>query len=114
MLRLKYFCENTVLHGFKYIAEPQRHRSEKLFWSCALIISVFLTGILIFNLAKKIEKHPIVTLMSDTPISVKEINFPAVSFCPVLELDTISFDYFETMESLLNGSILLSSLTEKE
>lgn len=81
---LKNFCSNTKLHGFAYIVQPQRHKTERILWFLSLFISFTLTGILIRKLVLESQKNPTVIYTDQNIVKIDDLNFPAVSICPGL------------------------------
>ncbi|KAL7014646.1 hypothetical protein ACKWTF_016044 [Chironomus riparius] len=75
----EYFSSSTI-HGLAYLSN-KNHWVEKFFWVVFQTISIICTTILITELVLKIQSFPIIIQLSDVPIPVGEINFPAVTIC---------------------------------
>jgi hypothetical protein len=110
----KIYCEQTTLHGFKYL---KRNRAEKWFWIVSMILMFFSTIYLMNKLIVSLQKNPIIISKDDSAISVTEIYFPAVTLCPGLIIATDVervFDYENVKESLENGEMSFDNLTKSE
>ncbi|KAG5674049.1 hypothetical protein PVAND_004038 [Polypedilum vanderplanki] len=102
---IKNFCLNTNLNGFIYIAQPSRHKIERIFWSITIFISFILTGFLIKKLIRESEKNPIVIYTDQNVVHVENINFPAISVCPGIILHTpkrLTFVYKHYVDLIKN------------
>lgn len=78
---LKNYCNETTLHGFKYFTDGRTHRVEKIFWLLSLLASLISCVFLIAKLTTEVRKTPIVTVISNDPVSIGNIPFPAITFC---------------------------------
>ena len=113
---IQKFCSDTNLHGFIYIGQPSRHRIERIFWTISTFVSFTITGILIYKFLVESQVNPIVIYTDQNAISAQDINFPSLSFCPGIILDSMKkpFKYLEVKEMLENQTIELSNLTSNE
>ncbi|KAL7036626.1 hypothetical protein ACKWTF_008880 [Chironomus riparius] len=113
---IQNFCGDTNIHGFMYIGQVSSHRIERIFWAISIFVSFTLTGILIYKFIIESQANPIVIFTDQNAISVQDINFPSLSFCPGIIFETIKnpFKYTEIKEMLENQTIELSNLTLDE
>jgi hypothetical protein len=108
---LKNYCLNTNLNGFIYIAQPSRHKIERIFWSLLILASFILTGILINKLLQETQNNPIVIYTDQNVVHVENVNFPAVSVCPGVILNTprrTIMNYEATKRFILNLEVNLT------
>lgn len=75
-----------------------------------LVVSIFTTILLLFQLMEKVKNNPIVTYTSDLAMKITEIHFPAFIYCVPLKpaRDIISFEYALELVNLKRN------LTDKE
>lgn len=76
------FCNNSTVHGVKYLGEKQRHWSERAFWVMAFIISVTGCTIMIVKIYDKWQYTPVIVSFAEKSTPVWQIPFPAVTICP--------------------------------
>lgn len=135
----KFYCENTTLHGFKYMTQKSNrfekweirkiskknsssliflfHCILRFFWLSALIVSFVLSIVLTYKFLRNTEKNPIVIYVVEKHVNVADINFPAITLCPGLILadaDDTKLDYDKIVNNLKSRKISLDDLTENE
>lgn len=71
------YCENTTIHGVKYIGQPQQRLPDRLWWIISFLISIVLCTYLIRNLWIKWDETPVFVSFSEQTTPVWEIPFPA-------------------------------------
>jgi amiloride-sensitive sodium channel len=110
------YCSDTSLHGFIYIIQPPRHKIERIFWSLAIFASFIQTGILIYKFFVENQANPIVIYTDQNAISLQDIDFPSVSFCPGIIFKTMDkpFEYHEIKKMLENQTMDIENLTLNE
>ncbi|CAO1412869.1 unnamed protein product [Diamesa serratosioi] len=108
------YCNNTTIHGFKYIGDQKRHITEKIFWGIALVFSSIGCGVLIFELLTKLQNNPTVEYISASSTLVSEIPFPSVTFCPEVITKVGNFNYEIIVNKLMKNEIDFKNLTETE
>lgn len=113
---IQNFSSDTNLHGFIYIYQPTRHKTERIFWILSIFTSFTLTGILIYKYIVESQLNPIVIYTDQNAISAQDIFFPSVSLCPGLLFKTMDepFKYQNVKDMLENQTLNLSRLTLKE
>lgn len=67
-----------------------------------LVISIFTTSLLLFQLMEKIKNNPIVTYTSDVATKITDIHFPSFVYCVPLKpaKDMISIEYALELKNL--------------
>ncbi|XP_063918109.1 pickpocket protein 28-like [Zophobas morio] len=76
------FLGNSTIHGFRYLTGTERSIFEKFWWICIISISVYICGLLINSTWQKWEDTPVFMTMSQKPVPLQNIPFPAVTICP--------------------------------
>jgi hypothetical protein len=108
------YCEQTTLHGFKYL---KRNRAERLFWIFSMIFMFFSTIYLVHKLIVTWNKTPITIYADDLEVPLEAIYFPAVTLCPGLitatDVERV-FDYEKIKKSFENGGMTLDDLPKSE
>lgn len=81
------------------------------------MISFVLTGQLTYNLLISFKKNPIVIYTEEKTVDVRDIFFPALTFCPGLILSRTNLtklEYDKISEDLMKGGISIGNLTDYE
>ncbi|KAK2581874.1 hypothetical protein KPH14_002336 [Odynerus spinipes] len=77
------FCLATGLHGYKYIAQSQRSRIERVIWAIILFAS-FCCAIVLMKIAwDYYASHPTMTVIETTHRGIWNYPFPAVTVCNI-------------------------------
>jgi lipid-A-disaccharide synthase-like uncharacterized protein len=65
------YSTRSTIQGLSYIADSNRPKIERLFWTVVFFISVFCCGSLIYNIFKRFDESPVIVTFSEqeTPIS---------------------------------------------
>lgn len=71
------YCENSTVHGIKYIGEPRPTGWDRWWWILSFLISIILCTFLIRNLWIKWDETPVFVSFSEHSTHVWEIPFPA-------------------------------------
>lgn len=71
------FCDNTSIHGVKYIGGANQGTIDRAWWILSFLISIILCTYLIRNLWNKWEDTPVFVSFSEHSTPVWEIPFPA-------------------------------------
>ncbi|CAH0746924.1 unnamed protein product [Bemisia tabaci] len=108
---LLFYCQNCSIHGLKYIAEPDRHWAERLFWIIVCLFSIYSTRNLVISNWRAFQSNA-VSFVSDTSYLTWDTDFVTVSVCEAESLDKIDMEgqrlFGETRNTYLDG--LISSL----
>ncbi|XP_056643889.1 sodium channel protein Nach-like [Diorhabda sublineata] len=76
----RLFCENSTLHGVKYVAESDRSYAERFMWVIWITAGLVTTIIIIVNLWEKFQTNPTITGL-DTDFHNWDVAFPAITIC---------------------------------
>lgn len=76
------YCHHTTLHGFQYFSKKNLCLAEKVFWIIILISALIASSFSLKKLLNEIDKNPTIMYQSETPISITQIPFPALTYCP--------------------------------
>jgi acid-sensing ion channel, other len=105
------YTNNSTIHGVSYIAEKDRPWFEKVLWITMFCISIILCGKLIFD-AWNIS--PIIFAFSEKPTPIFQIQFPAVTICPLALSQSHRLNITKIILDRENGIDSYQNLTEKE
>ncbi|XP_034482408.1 pickpocket protein 28 [Drosophila innubila] len=78
---VKYYLQNSSLHGLKYIAEERITIPERVFFGISFILVVILSGFFISNIYIKWSASPIIISTSAKQLLTSNMPFPAVTIC---------------------------------
>ncbi|VEN35733.1 unnamed protein product, partial [Callosobruchus maculatus] len=74
---LKEYCQNTTIHGFKYLAE-KRSLCERYLWLLLISLSIATCGFLISRIYYKFITSPVIVSFATKESPLSEVPFPAV------------------------------------
>ncbi|XP_018563917.1 sodium channel protein Nach-like [Anoplophora glabripennis] len=77
---LRYYILNTSFHGFRFIAEEDRHWTERVFWIICCTISWVATGMLIHSAWNDFQNNSI-SFVVETSYLEWDTNFPSIAIC---------------------------------
>lgn len=80
--RLSEYCDNTTIHGPKYLAQPGRPGVEKCLWFVTIVLGIGFGSFLTTKILNKLESSPVITTLDSTNYPLSQIPFPAVTICP--------------------------------
>lgn len=77
------YSQDTDVHGYKFLVEPNRLVFERIVW--LIVLLTFMFGMLYAISSSLINFYNAPTAISEVPTmrSISEIPFPAVSVCPI-------------------------------
>ncbi|XP_021936739.1 pickpocket protein 19-like isoform X2 [Zootermopsis nevadensis] len=75
------YCENTSLHGMKYIAQRDRHWYERVLWSLLCTIAASGTMYLSAVSWQRFANSPTMSVIESTNFPISNIPFPSVTLC---------------------------------
>lgn len=77
----KEFCQNTTIHGMKFITTNSFHWTERLFWGS--LVTVAVAGVIYIScqLSQKFSNSPLATVVESTMFPVSDIPYPSVTLC---------------------------------
>lgn len=76
------YCNNTSIHGFKYLGEHNRSCFEKLWWFITITVSLFFCIFLIMEAYRKWQRSPVLVSFATKQTPIMQIPFPAITICP--------------------------------
>ncbi|XP_046452018.1 pickpocket protein 28-like [Daphnia pulex] len=82
-LIVKQFCENTSIHGLKYIFEDGSILLERLIWLLVFLCGVCFSSYFCVQMWHKWEESPVLTSVETQLYPLNNIYFPAVTICNV-------------------------------
>ncbi|XP_017783361.1 PREDICTED: pickpocket protein 28-like [Nicrophorus vespilloides] len=77
------YCQNSTLHGLKYVGDENISTTERLFWLLAFISAICFSTYFITSLYTKFNNSPVIISFSPTPVTLDTIPFPAITICNV-------------------------------
>ncbi|XP_073970590.1 pickpocket 13 isoform X2 [Rhodnius prolixus] len=77
---LRYYCINTSFHGLRFIAEGERHWTERLLWLTLCLISWLGSGMLISSSWDSFQTNA-VSFVVETSYLNTNTTFPSISVC---------------------------------
>ncbi|XP_031355611.1 pickpocket protein 28-like isoform X2 [Photinus pyralis] len=93
---LNYFCEfcdNTSIHGFKFLGERKRYIPEKIWWMSVILIALSSSSALIRKSYYKWQTSPVVVTFATSETPIWDIPFPAITICPEVNAHPKVFNY---------------------
>ena len=75
------FCQETSLHGWRFLSNGTFKRSQVIFWSIIISISFIGCGFLIAFQCFEFQKATIVFDIESMSIPMEELYFPSVVLC---------------------------------
>lgn len=102
------YCENTSIHGMKYIGGRQSPFYEKIWWSIAFLLSIYGCGRLILNIWNKWDQSPVIVSFAEKYTPVWEIPFPAVTICPEIKTNKNVFNFSSAYLTALDSTETMS------
>ncbi|XP_011309049.1 pickpocket protein 19 [Fopius arisanus] len=76
----KQYLENSSIHGFKYLVEPERHWTERLFWTISCGASIWACGLMVINTITFALSRDVSITMGTNYLEY-EAEIPALHFC---------------------------------
>ncbi|XP_047984439.1 pickpocket protein 28-like [Leguminivora glycinivorella] len=88
-------CENTTLHGLRYVTEVGLTVVEKVFWILTFVASLVMCFILIERVWHKWWYSPVIVSFNEMMIPVGEVPFPSITICPQWKCKSSAYRYTE-------------------
>ncbi|GAB0099479.1 pickpocket protein 28 [Sergentomyia squamirostris] len=76
------YCNNSTIHGVKYLGERRRPWMERAWWVIVFVLSIYGCSRLIWNVWNKWDQSPVIVSFAEKSTPVWQIPFPAVTICP--------------------------------
>ncbi|XP_015608259.1 sodium channel protein Nach isoform X2 [Cephus cinctus] len=80
---IKIYLHNCSLVGCKYLAEPRRPWTERIFWIIVHVISIYLLGHTVYTIYGQYLQSPIVTTLDTHYYPSYNLQFPGVAVCSI-------------------------------
>ncbi|KAG4075028.1 hypothetical protein HA402_004574 [Bradysia odoriphaga] len=100
------YCENSTIHGVKYLGRKNVHWSERIWWIASFAIAAVICISCINKMYLKITPTTITFDDNYTPIS--EIPFPTVTICNPFTVDTAVLNYSGINQQILDSNYTIS------
>uniref|UniRef100_A0AAR5Q842 Pickpocket protein 28 n=1 Tax=Dendroctonus ponderosae TaxID=77166 RepID=A0AAR5Q842_DENPD len=79
--QLEKYCENTTLHGLRYIGDSHLTFGERIFWFISFSFAIGFAAYYISNIYEKWKSSPVITSFSPFDADLSSIPFPAITIC---------------------------------
>ncbi|KAF7381985.1 hypothetical protein HZH66_013417 [Vespula vulgaris] len=93
------FCLATGLHGYKYVAQSQRSKIERIIWAIVLFGSLCCAIVLMKIAWDYYASHPTLTVIETTHRGIWNYPFPAVTIC---NINRISLNLTRSLVEMLS------------
>lgn len=87
------FCDNTSIHGFKFLGERKRYFLEKIWWMCIILIAFYTSSSLIRKSYFKWQTSPVIVTFATRETAIWDVPFPAITICPEVNAHPKVFNY---------------------
>ena len=84
------YAKSTTIHGINYIFQSGIPIIERLLWIVVMMIMVFFASLLSRSAYIEWEDHPVVTTVKSTGKSIKDVEFPSITICAQVNINTMS------------------------
>ncbi|CAG9771852.1 unnamed protein product [Ceutorhynchus assimilis] len=79
--QLRKYCENTTLHGLRYVGDTQLSFGERIFWLISFSVAIGFATYYITNIYDKWKSSPVIISFSPFDGDISKIPFPAITIC---------------------------------
>lgn len=93
---LQDFCQNSTIHGLKYMGDRKRHWGERLWWLVAFLLSIFFCARIISKVWQKWDRNPVIVTFAESSTPIWQIPFPAVTICLQTKTQSNLFNFTDT------------------
>uniref|UniRef100_A0A1B0DLX5 Uncharacterized protein n=1 Tax=Phlebotomus papatasi TaxID=29031 RepID=A0A1B0DLX5_PHLPP len=94
------YCNNSTIHGVRYLGERRRPWIERVWWLVIFVISISVCSLLIWSSWKKWDDTPVIVTFADKSTFVWQIPFPAVTICPEIKVRRESFNFTKVFKKV--------------
>ncbi|XP_018347417.1 PREDICTED: sodium channel protein Nach-like [Trachymyrmex septentrionalis] len=99
------FCNNTGLHGYKYISQTQRSKTERIIWAIVVFVSLSCAIVLIRMAWNYYATHPTLTVIESTHHGIWNYPFPAITVCNINRISyNLTKKFVENLKTPANVS----------
>lgn len=85
------YSEISTIHGVRYMGEKKRHWTERLWWLIAVVSSIIVCSLLVYQTWLKWQRTPVIVTFSDSSTPVYEIPFPTVTICTDSKMRSLNY-----------------------
>ncbi|XP_030758076.1 LOW QUALITY PROTEIN: pickpocket protein 28-like, partial [Sitophilus oryzae] len=79
--QLEKYCENTTLHGLRYVGDSHLTIGERIFWFISFSLAIIFASYYISNIYAKWKSSPVIISFSPFDAELSSIPFPAITIC---------------------------------
>ncbi|TMW52550.1 hypothetical protein DOY81_002375 [Sarcophaga bullata] len=110
------YCDNSTIHGIKYLGEQKRPCLERFFWIMVFVFSIYLCASLTMNIWWKWNNNPVIVSFAEKSTPVWQIPFPAVTVCTETKSRQTVFNFTEIYwrDADIRSNISVEPLTNLE
>ncbi|KAG4078929.1 hypothetical protein HA402_010881 [Bradysia odoriphaga] len=94
------YCDNSTIHGVRYITKQDIHLFERFWWIVMVSCSMIGCAITISQSYRKWDHNPVIVTFSEKMTHLKHLPFPAVTICPETKSRKSIFDYRATLKKI--------------
>ncbi|KAK5641669.1 hypothetical protein RI129_010216 [Pyrocoelia pectoralis] len=106
------YCEESTIHGVKYIGQSGRPFLEKLIWTVIVTFLCTICMMLIREAYLMWRSSPVTVTFKNKETPISRIPFPAVTLCPDIKFDPEKFNFTGTILKKRSGAILTAQEEE--
>lgn len=107
------YSEISTIHGVRYMGEKKRHWSERLWWFLAVMTSIVICTILVYQTWLKWQNTPVIVTFSEESTPVYEIPFPTVTICTDIKIKQTRLNYTDIWHKFNKDSYKTANLSER-
>ncbi|EFN89774.1 Sodium channel protein Nach [Harpegnathos saltator] len=99
------FCRETGLHGYKYISQTQRSKTERIVWALMVFTSLCCAVVLMKMTWNYYATHPTLTVIESTHHGIWNYPFPAITVCNINRMSyNLTKEFVDNLEIPANVS----------
>nr|CAH7742091.1 unnamed protein product [Callosobruchus chinensis] len=106
---LKEYCQNTSIHGFKYLSD-KRSLCERYLWLLLISLSIAACGFLISRIYYKYITSPVIVSFATKESPLYAVPFPAVTICPMTKARKSVYNFTRVVYDLMDDK----NITDEE
>ncbi|XP_059608203.1 pickpocket protein 28-like [Phlebotomus argentipes] len=94
------YCNNSSIHGVKYLGERRRPWAERVWWGVVFLLSIYSCFSFIGSSWRRWHQSPVIVTFADKSTPVWQIPFPAVTICPETKVKMEYLNYTKAFNQL--------------
>lgn len=107
------YSEISTIHGVRYMGEKKRHWSERVWWFFAVLSSIIVCSMLVYQTWLKWQNTPVIVTFSEESTPVYEIPFPTVTICTDVKMKKSKLNYTDIWHKLSKDNYKNANISEK-